>query len=239
MTTELTIHELSPLALLRFAIEKGADPDHLKSLMDLVNEHNRNRAAEAFAAALTAFQSQCPTVFKGRKTTSSDKFEGYTFASFDDIMREASPILALNKIVVTFTTEPAEAGLRIVCRVRVGTHYEDSTLTIPIPAMKVNDTQKFGAAVSYAKRYAMCAALNIVVTDEDNDAADQFQNVKEEQVVEMDLLIADKTIDLARFLAWVAEATKTTVERLDQIPASFYPKAMDALRRYKRKERTS
>jgi hypothetical protein len=38
--------------------------------------------------------------------------------------------------------------------------------------MRVNETQKFGAALSYAKRYALQGALNIVVTDEDTDACE-------------------------------------------------------------------
>ena len=226
--------ELHPLALMRLALDKGADPDKLKALMELSNQWNRDRAAEAFAQALTAFQAECPTVFKSRKTTSTDKFEGYTFASFDDIMYEASPLLAKHKIVVTFSTEPAQNGLKIICRVRVGTHFEDSNLTIPIPNMKVNDTQKFGAAVSYAKRYALCAALNIIVTDEDDDATKQWHYVNEDQIREMNVLIEEKAVDLSKFLAWAQ------IERLDLMPQDLFPKAIDALRRSKgQKARTA
>jgi len=217
----------NPMTLLAAAIERNIDPDQLGKLLSLEERWNKNRAAEAFAVAITGFQGECPQVFKSRETTGGNM--RYSFASFDDVMRVAGPLLAKHGIVVTFSTEPAERGMKISCRVRVGTHSEESTLTMPIPEMKVNDTQRFGAAVSYLKRYALCAALNIVVTSEDNDAAQQFEYITEAQAAELLALIDEKGADMKRFLAWCQ------LERLAYMPQAFFGKAIATLKQKKAK----
>lgn len=164
---------MSPLTLLHTALEKGVDPDRLGKLMDLAERWEENRASKAFADAITKFQKLCPPIHKSQMAGKSDGRMQYKFASYDDVMYVAGPILADCGIAISFTTDPSEHGLKATCRVRVGTHYEDHTLTVPIPDMRVNGTQQFGAALTYAKRYVLCAALNIVVTNEDDDASSQ------------------------------------------------------------------
>ena len=92
--------------------------------------------------------------------------------------------------------------------------------------MRVNQTQRYGAALSYAKRYALCAALNIVVTDDvDDDANSVYETIDDQQELEITALIDEKNIDRAKFLKWMG------VESVLDIPAKDYRKAMDALRR--------
>jgi hypothetical protein len=223
----------NPLVLVQAAIDKGCDPDKLGKLMDLAERWQANQAAAAFGDAIASFQAECPTVFKRRATQQTDRFEGYNYASYDDVMREAGPLLAKNNIAVTFSMENVpQVGITVTCKVRVGIHAEDTTLTIPIPAMKVNDTQKFGAAMSYAKRYALCAALNIVVTDEDNDAAG-MDTVSKDQIDQMSKIIKDKGVNFKRFCEWAGEAAKRPVTNLEEMPVAIFAKAMDMLNRKK------
>jgi hypothetical protein len=235
-----------PLVLLQSAIERGLDPEKLGKLMDLAERWERNKAAQEFALAISGFQEECPTVFKNRTATVPGKFE-YHYAGYDDVMRAAHPLLAKHKIALTFTSdvvsvaplpqaerqgratgEGTNAGIKITCRVRVGTHFEDHTLTLPIPAGVVNDTQRYGMALSYAKRYCMCAALNIVCTDdEDDDAASMVEFVEPAQIAQLKRLIDEKGVDLGRFLAWA------NVDGLDKICKKEYAKCIDMLQRKK------
>lgn len=224
---------LHPLALIQAAIEKGVDAEQLSKLMDLQERYERNRAAEAFGAALTKFQSMCPTVFKSRtakvKTTTGGEYS-YKFASFDNIMRAVSPILAQCDLAVTFATEQLEKSpniLKVSCCVRHGIHVQETTCFVPIPDMKVNDTQKYGAAVSYAKRYTLCAALNIVVSDEDNDAAGLIDAITEEQVAEIYALLERKGIAAGPVCKFIQ------VERIEDVRQADYVKLVDYLRRKK------
>jgi hypothetical protein len=213
----------NPMALIQAAIERGIDPDQLGKLMDLQERHERNRAAEAFGSAIAEFQRRCPRIHKGRKVDAGPL--RYQYASFDDVMAEAGPHLSACGIALSFSTEANDRGIRVTVRVRVGIHAEDSTLDVPVPDMKVNSTQRYGAALSYAKRYALCAALNIVVTDDvDDDANSCFDPITEQQEVELIELIEAKGADKPRFLKWMG------VEKLSDIAASDFDKAITALR---------
>lgn len=225
MTTDIaTISPptVTPLVLLQQAIDKGMDADQLTKLMDLQERYERNRAAEVYGAAITEFQKRCPAIVKERKADAGSL--KYQYASFDDVMRKAGPILTDCGIALSFSTESNERGIRVTVKIRVGIHAEECTLDVPIPDMKVNATQRYGAALSYAKRYALCAALNIVVTDEDDDAQSAYDPVTMEQEIAIAEFIEQNGLDKTPFLKWLA------VDRICDIAARDFDKAMNALR---------
>lgn len=210
-----------PLAILSLAVERGADPDQLEKLLALQERYERNQAAKAFGDAFAEFQRLCPAIRKERAPTSGPS---YTYASFDDVMRVAAPLLAQCKLSVSFSTEQNEKSLTIVCRVRHGTHCEEATFSVPVPDMRVNDAQKYGAALSYAKRYAICAALNIVVTDEDDDAEGLIETITMEQEAQLEEWIANVGANRPKFLEWLG------VAKLGDCPASKFKQAIAALK---------
>lgn len=231
MTTELQVRpEPTPMALFAEAArDKDFDPEKLRVMLEMKQQWERDRAAEEFGLALTKFQAQCPIIHKSRKASFGGGAAAYTFASYDDIHREIAPLLKECGLAISFSTEQVDGQLKATCRVRHGTHFEDHTLTVPVPAMKVNDTQRFGAALSYAKRYALCAALNIVVSDEDSDGEGLVEVISEEQVIQLTELIEATNTDLKRFLKWAA------IGSLKEMSRDFYPAAINEL---KRKERS-
>lgn len=215
---------INPMALLQQAIDKGINPDDLGKLMDLAERFEKNRAAEAYGAAMAKFQAKCPRITKTRSVNAGPL--KYQYASFDDVMAEAGPVLAECGIAVAFSTTANEYGIRVTVRLRVGIHSEDYTLDVPVPDMRVNDTQRYGAALSYAKRYALCAALNIVVTDEDNDAACCVDPITEEQEVQLIELLdqfKDPKEERKRFMHWLQ------VAKVSDIPQRDFQKAINAL----------
>lgn len=230
-TAMTPIVAITPLTLLDKAIERGANVGDIERLAALAERFEDRQSQKTFADALAGFQAECPMVKKVRRTKGGGRFE-FDYASLDDVMYVARPLLAKWKIAVTFTTEDLPGKLKITCRVRVGTHSEDTTLTIPVPEMSANDTQKQGGAVAYAKRYAICAALNIVVSDEDDDAASQFDPLTEAQVGEIKELIAQKKVDPERFMAWI-KTMCGGIETIEDMPQSLFAKAMDTLKRKK------
>lgn len=222
-----------PLALVQLAIEKGADIDKLGRLFDLAERYEKAQAAIRFARAITKFQAACPRVKKERKAQIPGKDGkqgyGYSFANFEDVDRVAAPHLAANEIVVTFSTDHVANGtvpaIKTTCRVRVGTHTEDTVLSVPVPQMTVNDTQRYGAALSYAKRYAMCAALKIVVADEDDDGQGLIERVNDGQIETLRAHLERTGTKEEAFLHWMA------AQRMEDVLARDFPKALDFLRR--------
>lgn len=228
------------LVLIQTAIERNIDAEQLGKLLDLQERWEANRAAQAFADAITGFQSECPPVRKSRQAKAAGRFGGYQFASYDDVMRVAGPLLAKHKIVVTYSFTSVERGMTVTCHVRVGTHVEDTTLTLPIPEMSANDTQKGGGATAYLKRYSVCAALNIVVTDEDDDAAN-LSPVKGNDSHELTNLFLDcvesgAIKDPKRFLSFVAKmANVPSLDRIGDVPHATFGRVKAELDRLKAK----
>ena len=219
---------ISPLQMIQAAIEKGIDPD---KLMDFAERFERNRAAEAFGRAVTKFQSLCPRITKTRTASIQPRDGGkanynYRFSGFDDIDKVIRPLLIECGLAVSFSTEDVPGkGIKATCRVRHGIHFEDTTLTVPVPAMS-NATQGYGAALSYAKRYALCAALNIVVTDEDTDGAG-LECLTEAECDSIMQIIETKGADASQWLKRLLAFARS--ESLARIPRNRYREIMDLL----------
>lgn len=217
----------TPMALIEMAVSGGADPDKLEKLMELQERWEANRAAEAFGQALADFQAECPPVHKGR-SIDLGRGAGPKYASLDDIMAVAQPILTAHGLSVTFSASIDDGKLHATCCIRKGIHSEESEITLPVPQqMKVNDTQKMGAAFSYAKRYALCAALNITVTDQDTDATNlTADTITENQAMALGELL-DQLPDERRadFMAWQG------VSDIGDIATSKYKQALAKLKK--------
>ena len=218
----------NPMVLIQQAIESGLDAGHIEKLMDLQERWERNQAQKGFSAALAEFQRTCPPIKKGRKIDMG-RGDGPMYASLDDIMKVISPILADCGLSVAFSATVNDAGSIVAdCIVHYQLHAERSSVTLPVPSnMRVNDTQKMGAALSYAKRYALCAALNIVVTDEDDDAYGQIETLDEEQAAEIDRMLVESGADVPKFKRWAGIRDGGTIA---DMPVGKYEQAVKLLR---------
>ncbi len=228
-----------PLSLIAEAVRRGVGAAELAGFFALQERRERNEAEGAFAKAITAFQNEMPAVHKGRSVQSR-----YNFASFDDIMKVAGPILRKYGIVVTFDSAPMiEGALPVTCKVRVGIHMEPTTVAVPPPEgnKAVNASQLMAQTLSYGKRYALCAALNIVTTDEDTDANytapekpkanGEAANVIKGLWSEYEKLVPKKQADQdwINFIGW-ATGSKTGI--IEEIPANLQKEAENQLRNW-------
>lgn len=220
MTTAVAV---TPMLLIERAMQSGVDPG---KLYELAQQWERDQAAERFAGALATFQARCPQIKKERLLDLGGG-KGPVFASLDDIMLVIKPLLADCGLSVTFSAGITDAGHLVAkCMIHHGRHVESSEITLPVPSqMRVNDTQKMGAALSYAKRYALCAALNIVVTDEDRDGEGLIEAINEKQVATIEDLLTAIDQKPGPFLGWLG------VNRVCDIPAKDYAKAVSELER--------
>lgn len=194
---ELAIIEPTPMALIQLGIQSGMDVGAMERLYALAERHEENEGRRAFGVAIASFQSDMPAIEKTRK---ADRFK---YAGFDDIMLIAKPIASKHGICIGFDSDHGEGVIRVTCRLRVGSYHEDKSLTVPVSTkLAVSNTQQYGAALSYAKRYCLCAALNIVVTDEDNESKLEPQ-ITEDHANEIDDLLKRSKSNAAQFLKYI------------------------------------
>jgi len=163
--TQIPVVQQSPMTIIAAAVDKGIGADELGKLMDLQDRYEANQARRAFTSAMADFQARCPTILKSKRA------DRYNYAPLDEILRTIRPHLEQCGLSVRFNTSTDGSTIKAVCHIshRDG-HTETSEFSAPVdPAMKVNDTQKAGSANSYAKRYALCNALNLVGSEFDDD----------------------------------------------------------------------
>ena len=171
--TALAQTPASPMQILaHVASDPDCDVAKLTAIVELQERMVANEAKAAHANAMAKFQAECPPIPKRAR---GDKAN---FAPFEDIMAVVQPLLTKHGLAVSFSSEPAaEGSLRIVCHITKGMHTEARGFTCPVPTMinpktnlpMANEAQCMGMALSYAKRYCLGAAWNVVTAGEDFD----------------------------------------------------------------------
>lgn len=151
------------------AIQQGANPDAIARMVELWQMVEERQAAAALDKALAAFQSECPVVTKERKGYGGH----YKYATLPTIVEQVRPLLTRHGLAFTFQSRTVEDTVAAVCTVThaAGGH-RSSTFECPIdnnPKNSMSTPQRYGAAVTFAKRYALINALGILCADEDDD----------------------------------------------------------------------
>ena len=226
MSNELTTTPENPLALLGQMDLANTDPDKMGKLLDLQAQWEEREAKKAFNQALVSFQADMPPVHKGR-----DGARGhYQFAAYEDIMRIARPILQSHGLSVSFAQAEEDGRVTVTCTVsHVAGHSRETPFTLPAESANKlqSGAQAQGSANSYARRYCLCNALDIVVSDEDDDGASVgVQTITDDQATVLaDLLgqVDDLTAQDS-MLAWAG------VKAIEDIPANKFNGAVKALK---------
>lgn len=218
----------SMLPLIQQAIAGGIDPAKLEKMLDLHERWLQARAAETFGNAVADFQAEMPAIEKKRAV----KVQGVVrsmFANYEDIMHAARPLLTKHGISIGYNTDDLVVdGIRFIeatIRIRVGSYFEDKKFRCPIPMeLSASQPQKWGAALAFARRYAICAALDIVTCDEsDDDGESVVSTISALQFLELERIGRTRTFHFARFLEWIAAPS------LEMIPFAKFEQAKKQL----------
>lgn len=223
--------------LIKFAIESKVDVESLERLVTMQQRIQDRLAAQEFAQAMAAFQRECPSIKKtstAKIATRSGGSFSYTYADLDEIASVVNPILARHGLSYSFDSKLDKEFLTCICTVRhVNGHSVPSTFTLPTAnESAMSAQQKVGAALTFAKRQSLSAALGITTSDEDANVADANPAViSDDAVIEIDDLIGETGANRKRFLEFMG------VESVGQIRAVDYQKAVNALKRKQEKAR--
>lgn len=90
------------------------------------------------------------------------------YADLESILRAVEPALLINGLVVSQTLETNEQGTILVSTLW---HESGESIKSVYLLPTTQDSQKFGSALTYARRYSLCALLN-VAAEEDDDGND-------------------------------------------------------------------
>lgn len=156
-----------PQDLLAMAVKQGASVDTLERLMVVRKELRAEQAEAEFNAALSAFQSECPIILRSR----AGHENRYNYAPLEQIVGKVTPFLTKHGFSHQEDGIVTEGWVEALVTV---THRAGHSITkkFKVPAESkagMSPAQKYGAAMTYATRYAFCAAFGIRTADKDTD----------------------------------------------------------------------
>ena len=155
-------------ALLAKAVEQGSAMEVIKELRLMESEIQKRRAKAAFDESMAAFQAECPVI----KKTKDGAKQAYKYAPLDDILAQTRGLIQAHGFSFSMTSEIDAGWVKAICKVthRLG-HSEISEFKVPIDSRNpmMNDPQRYGGSMTFAKRYAFCNIFGILTADEDRD----------------------------------------------------------------------
>lgn len=175
--------------LMQQAIATG-NMDTIERVFALRTQLKHESAKEAFYAALSAFQNECPVI----KKTKVVPFKGgqgcmYKYAPLDKIVKVVAPLLTRHGLSYNIKSaiELMDNTPFMVATINIYHslgHMETSDFRVPlnaaaIDATHMNDAQRYGSAGMYAKRNAFVNGFGILSGDEDDDGAGTTYTPKE------------------------------------------------------------
>lgn len=150
----------------RAAADPNVDIEKMERLMEMYERVQKRQAAAAFAADLAEMQDELPIVAER-----GDAAGRYKYALWEDINAAIKPVLKKHGFALSFRTDFSD-GISVtgVLTHKEG-HREETTIKLPAdPSGNKNAVQAVASSVSYGKRYAAGALLNVTSHAEDDDA---------------------------------------------------------------------
>ena len=215
----------------RVARDPNADISKLEKMIDLQERVMNRNAEQAFNSAYAQMQSEMPVITeRGEIKVGNDVRSKYGL--LEDINEAIKPVLQKYGFGISFRINQSEGRIKVTAILshRDGhsekTEFETSSDT----SGSKNAVQAQGSAVSYGKRYTLCALLNISTRGEDDDGQSFTQVIPLDAAVQIDELITSSGASKQKFLEHMK------VESVRDIRSGDYLKAITALNSYKKKK---
>ncbi len=212
----LTLAHAEPSAgqMLQALIDRG-DPEKnigvLERLIALKERSDAKQAEREFAVAFHALQQETLGVEAGDMVPDKNGNPRYFFASYERIMAQVGPLLLKHGFSVSYDSEFKDNRMVMRCTLtHVSGHAKTSTQFMRVGSVYgANDAQNDGATATMARRYALCACLNIVI-QRDLDGADARNEggpVTAEQAQTLREMVQEARADEAKFLKYAGAAS--------------------------------
>jgi len=159
-------------ALLNNAVQSGVSIETMERLLAMRRELKAEAAKEQFDLAMSAFQTEIPTIEKTKQVKTNSGATAYSFAPIDSIVKQVKPFMQKHGFSYSSAMKLTDAGVMVTVRaIHSAGHSEESSMEVPLGSKTnvMSESQVVAAASTFAKRYAFCNAFGILTGDEDTD----------------------------------------------------------------------
>ena len=158
-------------------------------------------------------------------------FHQHKYADLSSVLAAVIPSLSAHGLCIVQTTRRDQDGTLIL--ITTLRHKNGESICSEYPVLPIKQLpQDYGAALTYARRYSICALLAIAA-EEDTDGVAPTSHAKirtekttmpsllsEQQRDELELSCKNHNIDVGRFWVWACKSTKA--QDRDAIPSAFF-----------------
>lgn len=213
---------VTPVDLLRHALDSGADLDRLERLMDLQVKYDQNEARKAFADDMARFKSKPLAIYKDKQVSYGEgrgKTE-YWHATVGNVVQMIVPALAEFGFSHRWDLEQSDGQVIVTCVIthRLG-HSQSTTLRAsPDSSGGKNGIQSIVSAKTYLERHTLLAATGLATKDQEDDDGDRAE--MRQMAAEMRSTAAKHKIG-ARGFAAAIEAIKAGNYSVGELEANY------------------
>lgn len=191
---------------------------------------NKSESIKELSAALSKAQGAIVGAIKD----SNNPFFKSQYADLSSIWEACRDQLSKNGLAIIQSPEEAESGISIETMLcHSSGEWVSSSYVMPVSKV---DAQAVGSAITYARRYALAAMVGVAPVDDDGNAAaknpptqNPLNQAQEKKISDKQLsTIVDMCTSIDVDINTFAKYCK--VSSLEELPASKFDKAMQALR---------
>lgn len=206
--TEVAQVEITPMQMIKAAMEKGVDSETLGKMMDLQERYEASQAKKAYVAAMNEFCSNRPKILKNKEV--SFKSTRYKHASLDSIIAAITPALSECGLSFNWVTAQENGQIIVTCKVtHIDGHSEQTTLNSAADnSGGKNSIQAIGSSTHYLQRYTLCSILGLAASEDDDGQASEVEFITKEQAADLQALIESKSFSKQRHAAILARLAK-------------------------------
>ncbi len=134
------------------------DPTKMGAEMDM----------KGWAEAFTEAQAELPPIAKQHEATIGNSYS-YKYADLADVLEAVRPVLNKHGLSISQSSVSEEGKIGVITRIYHTSGHVETFGPLLLPAG--GDARSAGSAITYARRYGLCAALGIAPDDDDDGAA--------------------------------------------------------------------
>ena len=227
---------VTPMVLLKQAMDKGADLATLEKFMDLNDRWEAKEAAKAFNRAMTAFKANTPEILKNKRVSyqgnNSNTPTEYNHADLFEVCDKACVEMANHGLSHSWETQQDNGRIIVTCVIthELGHEKRVALESIADSSGSKNAIQSVASTITYLERYTMMAALGLAAKDQDDDGKGpkpppEVEFISEDEAMTIGVEAKKRGIDMDVVL------TACNITDLRQIPLNQYARVMDRIKK--------
>ena len=203
------------------------DPNRLVQLFELRERWEANEARKAYHKAMSAFKANPPKIGKDKhvKFQTQKGLMEYDHATLASVTTAINAALSEHGLTASWETKQADKLITVTCKIthEFGHSEQTSLSSAPDESGGKNSIQAIGSAVTYLQRYTLLALTGLATHDQDTDGATTLSPITPNQAADITSLMQEVKGNSAHFCKYFK------IEKIDDLPASEYPRAIAML----------